>query len=1318
MTEAQLLNAYATHRDAEAFAEIVRRYQQLIFATCRRTLHHPDDTDDAVQETFLKLAQKAGDLRTNLGGWLHACAVHVCIDNNRRRDVRTRHESSAQPAPIATEPQIQLAELREHLDLALSKLTADQRELIIQRFFIGRSQRDIAADAGVTPSAITHRMTSAIEALRSHLKSLGCAVIAAGGTAILISALEAEHASAMVSAGLTTNLVKIGLSGTPREATAGSFSIAAVLKALTLCIGVIAASAWILLGLFDAPNPPKQASNPPKFAATSAPVMTVDAGGPGDTPSIPNWRPTTVPSRRSPLSGRVLDSEGKPVAGAVVTLHGSDADPATTDANGQYVFNRIGQGGAFRVGVEADGFIPIEPYVGKDTLIQVSAASDAHRDMVMQRGVSVWITVTDAQGKPLAGARIGGGIAGEHYGQHAIFGPESDHDGRAHLTLPVSKSPFAIGAMLDGYAPAHADVPAVSADKPQKIVLVMDRGFDATGLAICADGKPATGWGIIAEPAWWSMNLIPPAAPIDASGNFTLHNILPGAYTIRISVDNSMRQIATVTMPPATQPFRVDIPGVSPSARVKLVGRVRYVGARPGREIIRMSSIDGGLSSDVWVRTDDPHGATPKLSHNEGWFEFDSLLPGEYRLSIESANTGPGSIEEKTIEHVKIPGELPEIEVHAGHQSHIAGTVVDAATGTPISHFAVRVRKRQTLGTGPNYAQDANWTQVDNPEGRFDLQLVGPGIYQVQASADGFAALWSSEANIVPDSLPIDLALALSPGGSVSGTLLSPSGNPIAGAKVIPLSMAKAMTMKMPGEDDSFGNEAGAVTTDVMGHFNLSHIAPREETLKVVHPDFAPTQLPKCTVTEGKSTDIGTTTIPLGGAATGTVYDADGKPLPGVVLEFADPDYRDWDDDKANRFALVTTDGNGAYRVEHLPSQVIRASLPDRTQHQGQGVLQRTIRPVDGRTMRLDFGGTPALTGRCLMDGQAMQSTHIELAVQSEFDGPVMASGMTDADGRFVFHGMPAGGYTLFSNSKTNQSQWTALHEVTVSDSPSDLGDILYDTGDVLIHLTPDDPADLKNVRSVSIQSIDPSHPWKHNDFSGMPDGTASDRWLCKGVPPGECRVSVELGEQPTANYVIAFDRKAGQLQTPIVMHLPHATAALDIKVMKSADKADGPSSIAMVQNQDGTIRFTAFSDVPNANSFKLPPGTYQVMEPEGPFTEFPRQDIPAITIAENEHRDWAISPEPASAHPRPVEVRVWTVDGIFVTDAAPRLRDDQGNTIQPAQRTSLGSLFYVPAGHYRAVVQQPGKPDVTSEFDAPISPKIWERQPVDVILN
>jgi len=93
MTQGNPLLDYAEHRSAEAFARIVDRYQRLIFATCRRKLH-PDDVDDAVQETFLRLAQRAGEVRSNVGGWLHACAVNVAIDMNRRRSARQRHESA------------------------------------------------------------------------------------------------------------------------------------------------------------------------------------------------------------------------------------------------------------------------------------------------------------------------------------------------------------------------------------------------------------------------------------------------------------------------------------------------------------------------------------------------------------------------------------------------------------------------------------------------------------------------------------------------------------------------------------------------------------------------------------------------------------------------------------------------------------------------------------------------------------------------------------------------------------------------------------------------------------------------------------------------------------------------------------------------------------------------------------------------------------------------------------------------------------------------------------------------------------------------
>jgi RNA polymerase sigma factor (sigma-70 family) len=1308
MTEAQLLKAYADRRDAEAFAEIVRRYQRLIFATCRRTLHHPGDADDAVQETFLRLAQKPGELRGNLGGWLHACARHVSIDSNRRRSARKRNEAAAQPAQNSMDPKMEITELREHLDRALEKLAADQRELIIQRFFVGRSQVDLAAQAGVSPSAITHRISGAIEALRSHLKSLGCGAIATGGIAILISALEAEHASAAVPAALTANVLKIGLSGTPPRATAGgSAAFTASMKALALFILIIAVGAGILFSLFDNQSATKQAPAP-AAAPTSAPVMTVVGSTHGEMPAPPQWQSVATPARRGPLSGRVIDSDGKPIAGAVISLSGDSGGETKTNANGEYAFTRIGRGGISRIGVVADGFLPIEPYIGKDTAVQLSPDSQARRDMVLQRGVRLTVTVTDSQGKPFAGVTVSGGIIGDEFHRTIIMPVDSDRTGHAHFTLPVSKDSYSMGAITEGYAPAHAMVPADSVDKLQTAVLVLEKGIDVTGTAICSDGKPATGWSLTATPPWWTANLILPEAVIDSAGNFTFHNITPGPHVIELYYDNSGRQIATVNLPPATQPFRIDVPGDSPSKRVKLFGRVRFIGCRPDiraqAEIISLARQD---FSNAWIQTSPRNDIKPKLARNEGWFEFKSLLPGEYRLSIDSTE-----IEANALEHVQVPGNLPEIEVQAARKAHITGTVVAAADGAPLSHFAVRVRKLETIGNGPNYGQDENWTQVDNSDGRFDVPLVGPGIYQVQGSAQGYAGIWSAAARIEPSSGTANVVVKLSPGGSLIGRVVAPDGTPIAGAKVIPLSMASAA-----GSNEFFGNESGAVATDATGHFALPHLAPGEESLKVIDTDYAPTSLPKCTVTEGKSTDVGTVTMPVGGAVMGTVFDGDGKPAPNVVVQFqGDLRYRGADGDAAALLASVTTDSNGRFHAEHLPTQLVYVNLADRWT--SDGVIRRVIRPVDGKTATLDFGGTAALTGRCVKDGQPLPNTHLRLCIASPYFGELIALGTTDADGHFIFRGIPAGPYTLFMEDKTSRQTWTRLQDVIVSDPPGDLGDVKYDLGDVLIQIKADDPADLKKVAHVEVKSIDFDSPWLTTTIDGVAQSAANDQWLFKGVRPGPCRVFAKLQGAPAIDFTIAFDRKAAEPQTRVQLHLPRATATLNINYPNPSDSSGNVRVLPTVQNLDGTIQIYLGIAPSQADSFNVPSGTYRAMEFEDENIQSARRDVAPITLGANEHRDWTITPAAKGTHLVAVDVRLWQADGTLAADATPILLESEGTPIALAKRTGLGALFYVPPGHYHVMVNRAGKPPTSSEIDVASPSNEWERLPSDITLN
>src|SRR5262245_16544961 len=101
------LQRYVENRDPEAFRDLVHDYQDLVYGTCRRVLGKHPALDDAVQETFIKLAKRAGGIRSNVGAWLHACARSTALDTlkadrpRRKQEIRLmREEPATATAPI------------------------------------------------------------------------------------------------------------------------------------------------------------------------------------------------------------------------------------------------------------------------------------------------------------------------------------------------------------------------------------------------------------------------------------------------------------------------------------------------------------------------------------------------------------------------------------------------------------------------------------------------------------------------------------------------------------------------------------------------------------------------------------------------------------------------------------------------------------------------------------------------------------------------------------------------------------------------------------------------------------------------------------------------------------------------------------------------------------------------------------------------------------------------------------------------------------------------------------------------------------------
>ncbi len=171
--------AAARHGDREAFARLYDTHVERIFRFVRYRTSGTGEAEDVTSEVFVRAlsAMPRYDPRGPFGAWLFQIARNVVIDRARSRKVRTEiamDEAVAHPdAGHVVDPDEALVadERLRRLRDALSRLTAEQQDVVILRVVEGLSAEETGLVMGKRPDTVRAMQRRALHALRRHVSA-------------------------------------------------------------------------------------------------------------------------------------------------------------------------------------------------------------------------------------------------------------------------------------------------------------------------------------------------------------------------------------------------------------------------------------------------------------------------------------------------------------------------------------------------------------------------------------------------------------------------------------------------------------------------------------------------------------------------------------------------------------------------------------------------------------------------------------------------------------------------------------------------------------------------------------------------------------------------------------------------------------------------------------------------------------------------------------------------------------------------------------------------------------------------------------------
>lgn len=201
----QLLQEYRLNRSSEAFATLVSRYRDFVYAAAMRQVDDPLIAEEITQAVFITLARRASSLNrsTVLAGWLYRTSRYAVAITLRTEISRLRRaeENGVEIIPEQTESDQISRELIPLLDDGLAALRSVERDALLLRFFQGKTVQEIGALLGIEECAVQKRITRSVKKLQIYYFKQGATVSAATVILALSSAGKAASSRSLSPVG-------------------------------------------------------------------------------------------------------------------------------------------------------------------------------------------------------------------------------------------------------------------------------------------------------------------------------------------------------------------------------------------------------------------------------------------------------------------------------------------------------------------------------------------------------------------------------------------------------------------------------------------------------------------------------------------------------------------------------------------------------------------------------------------------------------------------------------------------------------------------------------------------------------------------------------------------------------------------------------------------------------------------------------------------------------------------------------------------------------------------------------------------------------